>query len=433
MIERYARPEMGAIWTEQNKFNIWLKIEILACEAQSRLGLIPENALAEIKSKAQCSAERIGEIEKTTKHDVIAFLTNVEENVGEASRYIHLGLTSSDVLDTCLGYQIKLAGEILLRGVNSLIEALARKAREHKYDVCVGRSHGIHAEPTTFGFKCALWLEEARRCKTRLNEAISSAACGKISGAVGTYEHLSPEVEQYVCEKLGITPAPISTQVVSRDRHANFQLALAQTGGLLEKIALEVRHLQRTEVLEVEERFSKGQKGSSAMPHKRNPIVSENICGLARLLRTNALAAMENNALWHERDISHSSVERVIMPDSTIILDTILHRGTNLVENLVVYPEKMKTNLNITNGLIFSQKAMLELIKKGLKRQRAYEIVQESAMKTWETGAPFRETLVENSDFTAHFKEREIDAMFNYDNLFKNIDIIFERLGLGND
>jgi adenylosuccinate lyase len=345
MIERYTRPEMGKIWSEQNKYSIWLEIEILACEAQSKLGIIPNDAVIEIREKAQFDVQKILEIEETVKHDVIAFLTNVAEYVGPNSRFIHLGMTSSDVLDTALAVQLKQAGELIYKKLKQLSEVLARRANEFRYTVCVGRSHGIHAEPTTFGLKLALWYQESLRNLKRLEQANAIISTGMISGAVGTFEHLSPKVEEYVCEKLGLTPAPVSTQVIQRDRHAEFLSTLAIIASSLEKIAIEVRHLQRSEVLEAEEFFSKGQKGSSAMPHKRNPIVSERLTGLARLLRSNAMAAMENNALWHERDISHSSVERVICPDSTIIMDYMLHLAINLIDRLLVYPENMKANI----------------------------------------------------------------------------------------
>ncbi|MBM4174084.1 MAG: adenylosuccinate lyase, partial [Ignavibacteria bacterium] len=341
MIQRYTRPEMGSIWEDQNKYAIWLEIEILACEAQSELGLIPKDDVRTIREKARFDVAAVLEIEQTTKHDVIAFLTNVAEYVGPSSRFIHMGMTSSDVLDTCLAVQMKQSGELLLSSLHTLKRVLSSKAKEYKYAVCVGRTHGIHAEPTTFGLKCALWYEECKRNIVRLEQAIKHAATGKISGAVGTFEHLSPFVEEFVCSKLGLSHAPVSTQVVQRDRHAEFLSVIAIIGSSLEKIATEIRHLQRSEVLEAEEYFSKGQKGSSAMPHKRNPIVSERICGLARLLRGNAMAAMENNALWHERDISHSSVERVICPDSTITLDYMLHLAIQLMDTLLVYPETM--------------------------------------------------------------------------------------------
>jgi len=430
MIERYTREEMGKIWTDNNKYNIWLDIEILACEAQAKLGNVPEDALTVIKEKAKVDANRINEIEKTTKHDVIAFLTNVEEYVGEPSRYIHLGMTSSDILDTCFAVQCKQAGEIILNDLNKLKDVLAKKAKEYKYTIQVGRTHGIHAEPITFGFKFALWYDECNRNISRMENALKDISYGKINGAVGTFEHISPVVENYVCEKLGLSPANISTQVIQRDNHAFYLTTIAIIGSMLEKIATEIRHLQRTEVLEAEEYFSKGQKGSSAMPHKRNPIASENISGQARLLRANALAALENNALWHERDISHSSVERIIFPDSTISVDYIINRLTNLLDNLLVYPDKMLENLNITNGLIFSQKVLIALAKKGLKRQRAYEMVQKSAMQTWKEKIPFKETLLGNSELMKHISKEEIEGLFSYDEIFESIDYIFKRCGI---
>ncbi|MFW6232510.1 MAG: adenylosuccinate lyase, partial [Bacteroidota bacterium] len=370
------------------------------------------------------------EIEETTKHDIIAFLTNVEEYVGDNSRYIHLGMTSSDVLDTCLAVQMKQAGGIILKDLHRLLDILGRRAKEFRHTLCVGRSHGIHAEPTSFGLKLALWYDECKRNIKRFEAALDEAKTGKINGAVGTFEHLPAEVEEYVCGKLGLKPAAISTQVVQRDRHAEFLNAIALIGSLLEKIATEIRHLQRTEVLEAEEFFSKGQKGSSAMPHKRNPIASENISGQARLLRTNALAAIENNTLWHERDISHSSVERVIMPDCTISVDYILNRTCNLLDKLIVYPENMLKNMNITLGLVYSQKILLELARRGLPRQKAYEMVQCSAMKTWNEKRPFEETLLENEELTRHLSESEIKALFNHDRLFDNVDMIFKRVGI---
>lgn len=430
MIERYTRKEMGKIWTDENKYNIWLDIEVLACEAQAKLGNVPEDALKIIKEKAKVDANRINEIEKTTKHDVIAFLTNVEEYVGEPSRFIHLGMTSSDVLDTCFAVQCKQAGEIILEDLIKLKDVLAKKAKEYKHTIQVGRTHGIHAEPITFGFKFALWYDECKRNIERMKNALNDISYGKINGAVGTFEHISPMVENYVCEKLGLKPANISTQVIQRDNHAFYLTTIAIIGSMLEKISTEIRHLQRTEVSEAEEYFSKGQKGSSAMPHKRNPIASENISGQARLLRANAMAAMENNALWHERDISHSSVERVIFPDSTISVDYILNRLTNLLDNLLVYPEKMSENLNITNGLIFSQKVLIALAKKGLKRQRAYEMVQKSAMQTWKDKIPFKDTLLANSELMEYISKDEIEELFSYDEIFESIDYIFKRCGL---
>ncbi len=430
MIQRYTRPDMGAIWSDENKYRIWLEIEILACEAQAELGVIPKDAVAEIRSKASFNVERILEIEEITKHDVIAFTTNVAEYVGPASRFIHLGMTSSDVLDTCLAVQLKQAGVLILEDLRALQSILRRRALEFKNTVCIGRSHGIHAEPTTFGLKLALWHEECRRSITRMEHALSTISVGMISGAVGTFEHLSPAVEEYVCEKLGLQPAPVSTQVIQRDRHAEYLTTLAIIGAFLEKIAVEVRHLQRTEVLEAEEYFSPGQKGSSAMPHKRNPIVSERICGLARLLRGNAMAAIENNALWHERDISHSSVERVICPDSTITIDYMLHLATGLVDRLVVYPDNMQRNLELTSGLPYSQSVMLALVRKGITREDAYRMVQRNAMRTWETRLPLRQTLAEDDELMAQMSADELDAIFDPNRMLKNVDTIFHRCGL---
>jgi adenylosuccinate lyase len=357
-------------------------------------------------------------------------LTNVAEYVGEPSRYVHLGMTSSDVLDTCLAVQLKQAGELLMKQLHQLRDILARRAKEHKYTVCIGRSHGIHAEPTTFGLKCALWYEETKRNITRLEQAIDTVATGQISGAVGTFEHLSPKVEEYVCEKLGLRPAPISTQVVQRDRHAEFLTTLALVGTMLDKIATEVRHLQRTEVLEAEEYFSQGQKGSSAMPHKRNPIISERLCGLARLLRSNSLAAMENVALWHERDISHSSVERVICPDSTITLHYMLHLTIGMMDKLLVYPDAMKKNMDITAGLHFSQTILLALAKRGLSREESYAMVQRNAMKTWEDRKHFPDRLKEDEELLKHLSAEEIDELCDEKAFTKNVDYIFERCGL---
>ena len=431
MIERYTLPKLGSIWNDQNKFSIWLEIEILACEAQSQLGIIPAEAVKEIREKARFDVDKVLEIEQTTKHDVIAFLTNVAEYVGPSSRFIHMGMTSSDVLDTCLAVQMKQAGELLLEQLYTLKSILARRAQEHKYDVCVGRTHGIHAEPTTFGLKCLLWYEECKRNIERLLQANQRISTGKISGAVGTFEHLSPFVEEYVCDKLGLQPAPISTQVVQRDRHAEFLSVIAIIGSSLEKIATEIRHLQKSEVLEAEEFFSKGQKGSSAMPHKRNPIVSERICGLARLLRGNAMAAMENNALWHERDISHSSVERVICPDSTITLDYMLTLSISLMDNLIVYQDTMKSNIEKTYGLVFSQTILLELIRRGCTREEGYAIVQRSAMKTWSEKSSLLKNLLLDSEFLSIIPEQDIHAIFEKGTvLHKSVDFLFQRCGL---
>ncbi|MFP4527937.1 MAG: adenylosuccinate lyase [Candidatus Kapaibacterium sp.] len=430
MIPRYTRREMGDIWSEENKYRIWLEIEVLTCEAQAELGLIPAETAKIIRERADFDVARIEEIEETTKHDVIAFLTNVEEYVGEPSRYIHLGMTSSDILDTCLAVQMAQAGEIIMRDLERMRDVLADKAREHKYTICVGRTHGIHAEPTTFGLKCALWHEECVRNIARFSRALDEAAQGKINGAVGTFEHINPFVEKYVCDNLGLRPSTITTQVIQRDIHANYLSAIALIGAMLEKISIEIRHLQRTEVLEAEEYFSKGQKGSSAMPHKRNPISSENISGQARLLRANLIPALENNALWHERDISHSSVERIILPDSTISVDYILNRMANVVEKLVVYPKNMIRNMNITNGLIYSQKVLIELAKRGLKRQQAYEMVQRSAMRTWSEQLPFLDSVLENEEIMEHLGKEDIEKLFDSQDLMKSVDFIFERCGL---
>lgn len=429
MIERYTRPEMGAIWSDDNKFRIWLDIEIAACEAQARLGVIPEEAVEVIRTKAQFDVQRVLEIEETTKHDVIAFLTNVAEYVGEPARFIHLGMTSSDVLDTCLSIQLKQAGELLLQRLFTLRNITKRRAQEFKYTLCIGRTHGIHAEPTTFGLKFLLWHEETKRNIRRLEQAIETVSYGMISGAVGSYEHISPEVERFVCEKLGLKPAPVSTQVLQRDRHAEFLSTLAIVGASLEKVATEIRHLQRTEVLEAEEFFSKGQKGSSAMPHKRNPIVSERICGLARILRGNALAAMENVALWHERDISHSSVERVICPDSTITLDYMLYLLNTLLENLLVYPDTMQKNLDITCGLIFSQTILLELAQRGISREDSYAMVQRNAMKTWQERKPFLDFLKADPEITRHISAAELQELCDIKKSLRNVDTIFARCG----
>lgn len=428
MIERYTRPEMGRIFEDEFKYQTWLKIEILACEARAELGEIPKSDVEKIKQKAKFDIKRILEIEETTKHDVIAFLTNVAEYVGPESRHIHYGMTSSDILDTTLSYQMKSAGEILLKQLKELKDTLKKRAEEHKYSICVGRSHGIHAEPTSMGLKFALWFEECKRNISRLESAIETISVGQISGAVGTFEHLSPKVEEYVCAKMGLSPAPVSTQVIQRDRHANYLTTLAIIGASLEKISIEIRHLQRTEVLEAEEFFSKGQKGSSAMPHKRNPIISERISGLARILRTNSLTSIENVALWHERDISHSSVERVIIPDSCIILNYILHLTINLISDLIVYPEKMKENLNLTRGLVFSQTVLLKLVEKGISREEAYSLVQEPAMKVWsDKSKNLHSELLNSEKVISIISKEELDYIFNSNQMLKNIDYIFSR------
>jgi adenylosuccinate lyase len=428
MIERYTLPEMGAIWQDEFKFKTWLKIEVLACEARSEMGEIPKEDVDVIKKNANFDVKRILEIEETTKHDVIAFLTNVAEYVGPESRHIHYGMTSSDILDTTLSFQMKTAGEFLLKRLTDLKDALKKRALEHKYTVCVGRSHGIHAEATTMGLKFALWFEEIKRNINRLKKAIETISVGQISGAVGTFEHLSPKVEEYVCEKMGLKPAPVSTQVIQRDRHAEFLTTLAVIGATLEKIAIEIRHLQRTEVLEAEEYFSKGQKGSSSMPHKRNPIVSERITGLARILRGNSIVSIENVALWHERDISHSSVERIIVPDSCIALDYMLDLMVKLITNLIVYPENMKKNLGITRGLIMSQSVMLKLVDKGITREEAYKIVQTNAMSVWEdTSKNLRDELINSKEARKYLSEQEINEIFEKKTMLKNVDFIFSR------
>ncbi len=421
---------MAEIWSDQNKFATWLKVEILACEALAELGEIPKEAVTNIKEKANFDKARVLEIEETVKHDVIAFLTNVAEYVGPDSRYIHLGMTSSDLLDTALSSLMRQAGGLLLNGLKNFRKILGDRAIEFKKTVCIGRSHGIHAEPTTLGLKFALWYDEVGRGVERLERATERISVGKISGAVGTFAHINPWVESYVCAKLDLKAAPVSTQIVQRDRHAEFLGALALIAASLEKFATEIRNLQRTEILEAEEPFTKGQKGSSAMPHKRNPVASENISGLARLIRANANAAVENIALWHERDISHSSVERIIIPDSTIALDYMLHRFTKVVANLVVYPEKMLENLHMTNGLIFSQSILLALAKKGITREEAYQLVQRNAMEAWESGGDFREKVLGDERIGAHLNKNEIESCFDLDKNLQNVDFIFKRIGL---
>jgi adenylosuccinate lyase len=430
VIPRYTRPAIGAIWNDQNKFTLWLQIEILACEAQAQLGVIPKHAVEVIREKAKFDIERIAAIEEEVKHDVIAFLTNVGEYVGSESRFLHLGMTSSDVLDTALAVQMKQSGELLLKGLHGLREILARRAVEFKHTIMVGRTHGIHAEPVTMGLKFALWYDETRRNITRLERAVDIISVGMVSGAVGTFEHLSPKVEEYVCEKLGLKPAPVSTQVLQRDRHAEFMSTLAIIGSSLEKFATEVRHLQKTEVLEAEEYFSKGQKGSSAMPHKRNPITCERIAGLARVLRGNAMASLENVALWHERDITHSSVERIVIPDSCILLDYMIYLTTNVLDRLIVYPENMLSNLAMTHGLIFSQPVLLALTQKGMKREDAYRLVQKNAMESWQTKKEFKDLLKSETDIMTVLLPNELDELFDLTKSTKHVETIFKRVGL---
>jgi len=428
MIDRYSRPEISAVWSDDFKYKTWLSIEILACEKRAQSGEIPQEDLDTIKEKANFDIARILEIEETTNHDVIAFLTNVAEYVGPASRHIHYGMTSSDVLDTALSYQMKTAGEILLRELHTLKDSLQKRAVENKNTLCIGRTHGIHAEPVTMGLKFALWYEETKRNIVRLEQAVKNISFGKISGAVGTFDHLDPDVEEYVCEGMGLSPAPISTQVLQRDRHAEYITVLAIIGGTLEKIATEIRHLQKTEVLEAEEFFSKGQKGSSAMPHKRNPITCERIAGMARILRGNATAALENISLWHERDITHSSVERVIIPDSTILLDYMLAKTIQLIDNLLIYPDNMLKNLNKTRGLVFSQRVLLRLVEKGLTREAAYKAVQTAAMTVWrDESKNMKDELCADESVMSFITQDELEEIFNPDNLLRNIDKIFER------
>ncbi|MBW1731186.1 MAG: adenylosuccinate lyase [Deltaproteobacteria bacterium] len=428
MIPRYTRPEMGKIWEDQNRYSKWLEVEIAACEAMAREGIVPEDALKNIKERASFSVDRILEIERQTKHDVIAFLTSLEEHIGPDSRYIHLGLTSSDILDTSFALLLKEAMEKIIEGARGFMSVLKKRAMEHKYTPMIGRSHGIHAEPITFGFKLAVWYAEMKRNLHRLEEALEVIGYGKISGAVGTFANVSPRVEAYVCEKLGLKPAPISTQIIQRDRHAQYFTSLAILAGTLEKIAVEIRHLQRTEVLEAEEPFSKGQKGSSAMPHKKNPIGSENIAGLARVVRANALAAMENMALWHERDISHSSVERVIGPDSTILIDYMMNRLKGIIDGLVVHPDNMARNLELTKGLVFSQQVLMRLAEKGIERQKAYVMVQRNAMKVWEGEDSFKDLILKDKEIMEYLGKDEVEEVFDLKYHFKHVDEIFERV-----
>jgi adenylosuccinate lyase len=430
MIKRYSPAEISAVWSEENKFRIWLDVEIAAMEAQAKLGRVPADAVAEVKAKAKFDVGRIEEIEATVKHDVIAFLTNVSENVGPAARFVHLGMTSSDVLDTASAIQLKQAGEIILNHLIELKKIVGELSLKYKDAPTIGRTHGIHAEPVTFGLKMAVWYDELGRDVERLRAANAEIAVAKISGAVGTYSHISPEVEKYVAQKFGLRPSIASTQVIQRDRHAQFMTVLAVIAGTLEKIALEVRHLQRTEVLEAEEPFTKGQKGSSAMPHKRNPVNAERICGIARLVRSYAMSALENQALWHERDISHSSVERVIFPDATLSLDFMILESQKIFRNYVVYPEKMLKNLQITHGLFFSEDVLLKLIEKGLTREQAYALVQRNAMHCWETGEDFLTALANDHEVSEKVAREELAKIFDLSSLLKNIDYIFKSLGL---
>src|SRR3989337_1678737 len=421
MIERYTRREMAKIWEPENKFRKWLQVEILACEVWARLGKIPQKALNNIKAKADFDIKRIDEIEKTVKHDVISFLTSVAEFVGPDSRYIHRGLTSSDILDTSLAMLLREAADLISTDIRKLMDAIKKRAFEHKDTLLVGRSHGIHAEPITFGLKMALWHEEMRRNLARMERAREIISYGKLSGAVGTFANIPPSIEEYVCKKLGLKPAPVSTQVVQRDRHAEYFTTLAIIAASIEKFAVEIRHLQRTEVLEVEEPFTPGQKGSSAMPHKRNPVLSENLTGLARLMRGYAASSLENVALWHERDISHSSVERVIAPDATIVLDFMLGRMTYVLKNLSVYPEAMRRNLERSGGAIFSERVLLRLVDKGLARDEAYRMVQRLALKLSKDGGDLKKELVKDPQIRRYLSPREIEKAWDLDDYLKHV------------
>ena len=428
MISRYTRPEMGRIWEDQNKYQRWLDVELAVVETLADEGIIPGQDAAEIKSRASFSVDRINEIEAEVKHDVIAFTTSVAEFVGTPSRYFHFGLTSSDVLDTALALQVRDASAVILRDLQRLLEVLRNRANEFKHTVIVGRTHGIHAEPTTFGLKLALFHDEVARQLARFQEAAETMRVGKLSGAVGTFAHLSPEIEEKVMARLNLKAAPVSSQVLQRDRHAHYITSLAMIGATLEKIAVEVRHLQRTEVREAEEYFSAKQKGSSSMPHKRNPITSEQIAGLARILRSNAIAAMENVALWHERDISHSSVERIIFPDSTVLADYLLDRTATLIEKLVVYPNRMKQNLELTHGLIYSGELLLALVSKNVSREDAYRWVQRNAMRVWDEGGTFKDKVQTDPDIGKALTAKDIEHVFDLGRLLENVDRIFNRV-----
>ncbi|MBI5885445.1 MAG: adenylosuccinate lyase [Deltaproteobacteria bacterium] len=427
MIPRYSRIEMSRIWEPENRFNKWLEVELAACEAWCRLGRIPKRSLEKIKKTARFDVERIDEIEKTVKHDVIAFLTSVAEFVGPDSRFIHVGLTSSDVLDTAFALMLREASDIIIADIIALMEVIKDKAYKHKMTVMMGRSHGIHAEPTTFGLKMAAWYDEMRRNRERMESARETISYGKISGAVGTFSSIDPRVEAYALKKLGLKPESVATQVVHRDRHAQYFSTLAIVASSIEKFAVEIRHLQRTEVLEAEEPFTVGQKGSSAMPHKRNPVLSENLTGLARLVRGYAVSAMEDVALWHERDISHSSVERVIGPDATILVDFMLSRATGLIRDLVVYPDNMAANMDRLNGLVYSQKVLLKLVDKGLTREEAYAAVQRCAMMVWEGLGGFKETLLDDDEVMHYLSIKDVDGCFDVRPYLAHVDYIFKR------
>lgn len=430
MIERYSLPKMNSIWLDEFKFKTMLQIEILALEALSKNNTVPKAAVKRIKKKARFDIAQIKRIEEKTQHDVVAFVNSIAGHIGADAKYLHFGLTSSDVLDTTLGVQLKAATEILIDDVEALLAKLGKKARKYKDMVCIGRTHGVHAEPTTFGLKLALWYDEMSRNLKRLQQAKEEVCVGKISGAVGTYANVGPEVEEYVCRKLGLRPANISTQVVQRDIYAHYMNTLAVIGASLEKFSLEIRHLQKTEVREVEEPFGKGQKGSSAMPHKRNPVICERICGLARVLRANATVAIENVALWHERDISHSSAERIIFPDSTLLLDYMLNKFIQVIDGLLVYPDNMLNNLIKTKGLLFSQRVLLSLMDKGLARTEAYDFVQRCAMKVWKENTDFKETLLNDADVARYLGIDDLNRIFDLDYYLRNVNKIFNKVGL---
>jgi adenylosuccinate lyase len=434
MIARYTLPEMGSLWSEQNKFQKWLDVEIAVCEVHAEMGTIPSEALEEIKAKAAFTPERITEIEKTTDPDVIAFTTNLAENIGDAARFVHYGLTSSDVVDTANALLLRDSCAILLEKVDVLLEVLKRRAFEFKDTPQIGRTHGIHAEPTSFGMTFALWYSEMQRNRERLQKAKKTISYGKISGAVGAFAHLDPEVEEQVCQRLGLKAAPVSTQVIQRDRYAEYLTTLAIIASSLEKFALQVRHWQRTEVREAQEKFKVGQKGSSAMPHKRNPILSERICGMARTIRANAVVGLENVALWHERDISHSSAERIVLPDSSAALDYILAKTASLLDGLVVYPERMLENLNLTRGLVFSGQLLLALTQKGVSREDAYVFAQRNAMRVWDEGGNFKDLVMQDADIAARLSAAEIEKVFSYEHYLRNVGKVFERVfGSGGD
>jgi adenylosuccinate lyase len=428
MIERYTLPEMAAIWSLQNKFQKWLDVEIAVCEVHAEDGVIPQDALTEIRAKAAFSVERINEIEKSTDHDVIAFTTNLAENIGPSSRFVHYGLTSSDVVDTANALLLKESSELLLARIDPLMDVIKRRAYEFKDTPQIGRTHGVHAEPTSFGLTWALWYSEMKRNRRRLKRARKTVSVGKISGAVGAFAHLDPGVEERVCEKLGLKPAKVSTQIIQRDRYAEYLSTLATIASTLEKIALQVRHWQRTEIREAQEAFKKGQKGSSAMPHKRNPILSERICGMARTVRANSIVGLENIALWHERDISHSSPERIVLPDSSAALDYMLAKTTSLLDTLVVYPENMLKNLDLTHGLIFSGQLLLALTQKGVSREDAYAWTQRNAMKVWDEGGDFQDLVKKDADISAKLLPEEIARVFDLRHYLRNVDKVFERV-----